>query len=163
MLSKHAYSLRYLFSALENGPPLLQGQLRDLAAGEVDYRPDAERFTIREVVAHLADWEGIFFGRLRRMRTEEHPSIPGYDEGDRAIEQDYASTEPLQQARLFAERRAETVAFLHTLQTAEWERTALRPEIGVLTMEDQALLLPLHDSYHLRQVAEWKAAWKSRL
>ena len=32
-----------------------------------DRKPDPERFTIREVVAHMADWEGVWLERARRV------------------------------------------------------------------------------------------------
>ena len=159
MLTEYPYARSYLFSALEAGPALFDTLLRGMTEPEADLRPDPDRFTIREVMAHLADWEPVFLERLTRMRSEDHPTLPGYDEGQWAIDHGYAQTDWRAQARLFADRRRETVALLRSCGSSDWARTADRPEIGVLTVEAQALLIPLHDTYHLRQVAEWRAAF----
>ena len=46
----------YLISALEGTPDVLNGFLAPLGPEDQrwDFRPDPERFTLREVVAHLA-------------------------------------------------------------------------------------------------------------
>ncbi len=156
MLTEYPYARNYLFTALEAAPALFGHLLRGLTEQEADRRPDPERFTIREVMAHLADWEPVFLDRLTRMRAEDHPILPGYDEGQRAIDRGYAQTDWHAQGLLFAERRRETLAFLQSCAPQDWGRAADRPEIGVLTIEAQALLIPLHDTYHLRQVAQWR-------
>lgn len=156
MLTEYPYARNYLFTALEAAPALFDHLLRGLTEEEADRRPDPDRFTIREVMAHLADWEPVFLERLTRMRSEDHPTLPGYDEGQWAIDHGYAQTDWRAQSRLFAARRRDLVAFLHACAPHGWARTADRPEIGILTIEAQALLIPLHDTYHLRQITQWR-------
>lgn len=156
MLTQYPYAQRYLFTALESAPALFDHLLRGLAKGEADFRPDPERFTIREVMAHLADWETVFRERMARTRSENQPTLPGYDEAQWAINHDYARTDLGEQTRLFGERRAQMLAFLRSCQVDEWQRAADRPEIGLLTLEAQATLVALHDTYHLQQVAQWR-------
>ena len=156
MLTEYPSARNYLFSALEAAPALFDHLLRGLTEEEADRRPDPDRFTIREVMAHLADWEPVFLERLTRMRTEDHPTLPGYDEGQWAVDHGYAQTNWREQAGLFAARRRDLAAFLRICASQEWGRTADRPEIGVLTVEALALLIPLHDTYHLSQIAQWR-------
>ncbi len=156
MLTEYPYARNYLFTALEAAPALFDHLLRGLTDAEADRRPDPDRFTIREVMAHLADWEPVFLERLTRMRAEDHPTLPGYDEGQWAIDHVYAQTDWREQLSLFTERRRALAAFLRSCAPQDWARTADRPEIGVLTIEAQALLIPLHDTYHLRQIAQWR-------
>ena len=156
MLVEYSYFRNYLFSALESAPALFGTLLEGLTEEEADRRPDPDRFTIREIIAHLADWDPVFLERLTRMRAEDHPTLPGYDEGQWAIDHDYAHTDWREQLALFTERRYALAAFLRSCSPEEWARTANRPEIGILTIESQALLIPLHDLYHLRQIAEWR-------
>ena len=156
MLVEYPYARNYLFTALGSAPALFEHLLTGLTDEEADRRPDPDRFTLREVMAHLADWEPVFLDRLSRMCAEDHPTLPGYDEGQWAIDHEYAKTDWRSQSRLFAERRRTLVAFLRSRAPGDWPRTADRPEIGTLTVESQALLIPLHDTYHLRQIAEWR-------
>lgn len=156
MLAEYPYTRNYLFTALEAAPTLFNHLLHGLTDTEADRRPDSDRFTIREIIAHLADWEPVFLERLTRMRSEDHPTLAGYDEGQWAIDHDYAHTDWREQLTLFTERRQVLTAFLRSCSPEEWGRTADRLEIGILTVEAQALLIPLHDTYHLRQIAEWR-------
>ena len=162
MLTEYPYARSYLFTALDSAPALFDHLLYGLTEEEADHRPDPNRFTIREVMAHLADWEPVFLERLTRMRAEDHPTLPGYDEGQWAIDHGYAQTDWRAQCRLFADRRRETVAFLRASAPQDWARTADRPEIGTLTIEAQALLIPLHDTYHLRQIAQWRESFEGQ-
>jgi uncharacterized damage-inducible protein DinB len=160
MLVEHPYGIRYLFTALSVAPVLFEQLLDGLTEAEADLRPDAERFTIREIVAHLAEWDDVFLGRMKAICAQEHPTLEGYDEGELAIEHNYAEKDWLQQTQLFRERRAHIVDFLRERSPQEWSRTALRPEIGVVTLEAQAVLIPLHDSYHLAQIVAWRRSSK---
>ncbi len=156
MLVEYPYVRDYLFTALESTPALFATLLDGLTEEEADRRPDPNRFTIREILAHLAEWDSVFLGRMQRTCAEDHPTLPGYDEGQWAIDHDYAHTDWREQLALLTERRQAMAAFLRERRADEWVRTANRPEIGVLTLEGQAVLVPLHDTYHLRQIAEWR-------
>jgi len=148
----------YLYNGLEAAPVMLESMLAGLTPEQADRRPDPERFSIREMLAHLADMEEVFLARMRRIRQEDQPTITSIDPGPRAIERNYAAADPAEQLRLFTERRAETLAFLKSLADEEWGRTAVRPDMGTIALEAHATIIPLHDLYHLRQVEEWLKA-----
>ena len=154
MLVQYEYTQGYLFSALESAPKLFDHLLSGLSDAEADRRPDPDRFTIREVMAHLADWEDVFLQRMRRIRDEDRPTLEGYDEGQWAIDHNYASTNPFDQARLFGERRAKMVGFLRACGPDDWQRVGNRPEIGLISLEGLTLLVCLHDTYHLHQIVD---------
>lgn len=157
LLLNYGYAQDYLFGALAGMPDLLDDLLVGLTDARADRRPDSERFTIREVVAHLAEWETVFLQRLGRMAAEERPVLEGYDEWQWAIDHQYARTSVLEQRLLFRRRREQTTAFLRARGPDDWARVGDRPEIGLLTIEGQALLIPLHDAYHLRQIAAFRS------
>ena len=51
----------YLLLDLESAPDVLARLLADMSDPAVyDRTPDPDRFTLREMVAHLADWEAVF-------------------------------------------------------------------------------------------------------
>ena len=110
MLREYLCARNDLFTALEAAPALFDHLLRGLTEEEADQRPDPDRFAIREVIAHLAGWEPIFLERLTQMRFKDHPTLPDYDEGQRAIEHGYAQSDWYAQAPLFADRRREIIA-----------------------------------------------------
>lgn len=152
------YVKRYMIAALEGTPVVLNALLADLPADSPlwDARPEADRFTLREMVAHLADWEPVCRGRIVRTRTEDNPFLPNWDEDQAAIIGDYAHTNPHEALLWFAERRADTVAVLKSLSDEEWSRVARRENVGELSIQTQISLIVAHDGYHNRQAAEYR-------
>lgn len=151
------YLRNYLLNALGGTPSVLTALLADLSDGSAawDARPEADRFTLREITAHLADWEPVARGRIGRTRSEEKPFLPNWDEGAAAVAGRYDQTEPHDSLRSFRDRRAETVALLETLGEPEWHRVAERENVGELSIYTQIVLILAHDGYHLRQVTEY--------
>lgn len=148
----------YLLGALAGAPALFAVLVRDMTDAEADRRPDPDRFTIREALAHLADWENVFGGRLEQTRDQETPVLQGCDEGQYALDHDYAHADWRAQLTLFAERRARMVALLRALTPEQWERLGNHTEVGPITLEAQAVLISAHDAYHLQQIAQWRAS-----
>lgn len=154
MLPERVY--RYLLIDLASAPDVLGKVLETMTDPSVyDKRPDPERFTLREVVAHLADWDKVFLGRLRQTQGEENPTLQGIDEGQVARDNDYAHADPASSLDRYKANRAELVSFLQTLSPAEWERTGNHTELGPITLTTQASLIAFHDGYHREQMVSW--------
>ena len=149
----------YLLSSLTGAPDLMIHLLNGLSTEESDFRPEPHRFTIREVLAHLAEWENVFRGRIELTRDADRPLLQGYDEGQWAIDHDYASANWNEQLRLYGERRRTMVAILHDLTPEQWERAGNHTELGQVTIETQAVMVAAHDAYHLQQVAKWREGY----
>ena len=62
----------YLMKGLESAPVVIKRMLRTADSVDWDRRPDPERFSLREVLSHLADWEPIWLERIRRMAEEDN-------------------------------------------------------------------------------------------
>lgn len=145
----------YLLPTLEFGPLVVRRLLAQLPADRLDARKHPERFTAREVIAHLADWEPIMRDRIRIALDQPGAEIPAYDEGQMAIDHRYAEQDPAAQADLFIRERAETAALLRGLASEAWEKHAFHPERGRQSVEDLANLLLGHDLYHIEQLTEY--------
>lgn len=121
------------------------------SAWDVPAGPD--RFTPREVLAHLADWEGIFRLRMQAAAAEDGAPVEAFDEGQRAADLRYADTEPMERlGRYLAEREA-TLEWAERLAPAVLERAYLHPERGRITIGATLDLLTAHDAYHLDQLS----------
>ncbi len=146
----------YLLAALEGAPGLCVNLLDGITAAEADFRPDPDRFTIREAISHVADWEPIFQARLRATLSEENPTLQGIDEGEVARAGNYGARDWNDQAQKFAEARAGTLSLIRSLQKADWDRLANHTEAGPITMTEQIILIAAHDAYHHQQFAQWR-------
>jgi hypothetical protein len=120
-----------------------------------DKRPDPVRYTLREVAAHVADWEGVWFERLEKMRIQEKPTIQGYDPDDFLKRNNYAQIEVGTSLKRFQEGRAKLLKTFEGLELMQWDRTGNHTERGLITIHDLAQIILGHDGYHLKQVAEW--------
>lgn len=60
-----------IHSALTGTPDVLDALLGPLTAGDPrkDLRPHPERFTLREIASHLADYDAIYLERLTRTHA----------------------------------------------------------------------------------------------
>ena len=145
----------YLLIDLDSAPAVLA----HLVAGVTnwDRRPDPDRFTLREMVAHLADWDGVFLRRLTQTRDEENATLRGLDEGQVALDNDYAHADPQECLARYAAGRHETVAFLRGLKPEQWGRSATHTEVGPISLEAQAILIAVHDGYHRQQALDLAA------
>jgi hypothetical protein len=155
MIIDNPYLRGYLFGALKEGPVLLAHLLKDMTNVQADTRLDPDRFTLREVVAHLADWETVYQDRFRSVLELSEPTLEDIDEGQRAIDRQYHLLDWREQLELFAVRRSETTSMVESLPSKDWARLGNRPEIGVLSLLELVQLLPLHDLYHLKQAREF--------
>ena len=150
-----AKSRYYMMHGLSAAPVVIERMLRDTGPEEFDRRPDPDRFTIREVMGHLADWEGVWMERASRMANEENPHLQGYDEGQWAIDHGYAHMDLAEQIARFRTGRERLVTFLNALKPEDWSRTCTHDEWGPSNIEAMAVLILGHDGYHTKQIAEW--------
>ena len=145
----------YLLNVLETGPAVLRRLLAKIPEARWDERTDVTRFSLREAVAHLNDWEPILLERMQTAHDTPGAAIAVYDEGERALKYGYAALDPLEQAAEFAARRKATAEWLRSLPKAAFANSVQHPERGEMTIEDQANMLLGHDLYHLEQVSAY--------
>jgi hypothetical protein len=145
----------YLLKGIGLGPTvverlvgLIPEALHDSALGE-------DRFTLREVIAHLADWEVLFRGRMETALAVPGSRVVVLDEGDRAVELKYAETDVTEQLAIYKAERAKTVEFLSALAKEDFRLTYIHPAFGVMVIEDQANMLIGHDMYHVEQLTAY--------
>ena len=142
----------YLLPVLEFGPCIMRRLVQQMPPERLD-RPSApDRFTPREVIAHLADWEPIMLARIHQAIENQGSTLTVYDEGEMAIAHRYAESNLTQQLELFAAHRKATAEYLRQLPEDLYENVVIHPERGKLTVKDQAWTLIGHDMYHIEQL-----------
>ena len=153
----------YYLGGLETAPAVLNSLLGGLNADDPiwDFQPYPDRFTLREVVAHLADWNGIYVERVDQTKNEDFPTLPNKDEGQIAIDHDYAHSNPVASLNRFMESRKAVVDQANSLDPALWDRKAIREGVGELTIGDLISIVSLHDAYHLRQVVDYQEKYRA--
>ncbi len=123
-----------------------------------DARPEADRFSLREVVAHLVDFDTVTRERFERIIREDNPELPDWDPTVAAAH--YSARDPQHGMEHLLLSRQELAQWLEGLSEPEWKRRGSRPRVGEFSVEEGTALFLGHDSYHLIQIAQWLDATK---
>ena len=75
----------------EKGFRNLKSFLESLPLEVLDYSPDPEHWTTKEIAIHLTDTEGIYFIRFRRAIGESGSELLGFNNDDWARDLNYKS------------------------------------------------------------------------
>jgi hypothetical protein len=145
----------YLLPTIEFGPVVVRRLITLIPRDQLDVSLDEGRFTPRQVVAHLADWEPILRQRIATACSQPGSTIEAYDEVAMAAERGYSQSDPVEQLEIFERERQVTARFLRTLEGEVWSNAVRHPERGDQTTEDLANLLLGHDLYHIEQLSAY--------
>jgi len=133
------------------GYAAVEAALAGITPEQLD-RADADGWTARQVVHHLADSEMASALRLRKLVAETNPVIWGYDEElySRALHYNERPIEPSLLALKAA--RESTVSILEHLTEADWARQGWHSESGPYSTERWLEIYAAHAHEHAEQV-----------
>lgn len=147
----------YLFKTIEMGPQVVQRLLHLIPESSWDQKTSPERFSLREAIAHLADWEPIWMERFELVLSQPGATIKVYDEGQFAVDNNYASKNPFAEADRFMRGRKKVAALVRSLTSEQFDIQLMHPEQGPLTLGDFANMIVCHDFYHVDHLTEYLA------
>jgi hypothetical protein len=141
------------------GTPAAIRQFLDTVPAEVVGRAEAPgKWSIREVVQHLADSDLVGGFRLRMILAHDRPPLVGYDQDLWASRLGYQHVDVRDAFELFAALRAANVRIWERLTAEELMRVGLHAERGEESLEHLRRLYAAHDLLHLRQLERIRAA-----
>jgi len=114
-----------------------------------DRRPAAEKWSVREIIAHLADCEIVFAFRLRQALSEDHPTIQPFNQG--AWAERYKVYDLPSAMTLFTAARGWNVKLVGGISAAERKLPVTHPERGTMTLWTIVETMAGHDINHLTQ------------
>jgi len=153
---KIALMKAYLFPGLTLSPLVVRRIARQTPADRMDVETGPGRFTPREVIAHLADWEPILLGRMRQCVSDPGSKIKAYDEEQMAVDNGYATSDPDTMVERFVQARQATVTWLESLTPEQWTSQAVHEERGPMSVLDMANAMVGHDMYHIEQLTAYQ-------
>jgi uncharacterized damage-inducible protein DinB len=148
----------YLLKSLEFGPIALESVVSAIPSSRFDERLSEDRFSLREAVAHMVDFEPIFRKRIEDANATPGVIVHSYDEDQMAIDHDYASQDLHANLERLKTERALTAAVVRSLSPSDFKKEMNHSSIGRLAIEDVANFLLAHDLYHLEQAAAYLKA-----
>ena len=147
----------YTLRALRLAPETMGKLLGQISPERYDERLSPERFTLREMIAHLADFEPVWFSRLRAGVEQSGAEVFSVDEDQMAIDGNYATSDPVASLAAFSEGRAHIVQLFASLPKETLSNTVHHSQLGEMTLMELGYLVVGHDAYHLEQVSTYLA------
>jgi len=144
--------IRHAIDAIAEAPARLRAAVHGLSAEQLDtpYRPDG--WTVRQVVHHVPDSHLNSYCRFKLALTEDEPTIKSYHE-DRWAELDDSRIAPIDVSLALLESlHSRWVTLLKSLGPDDFKRTFRHPEIGLVTLAQNACLYAWHGRHHTAQV-----------
>lgn len=139
--------------ALRRNAGVLAAIVDDVDDGLARWKPEPDRWSILEVVCHLADEESRDF-RTRVDLTLHRPgeAWPAIDPVRWATDERYAERVLQDETRRFLDERRKSVAWLEDLTEPDWSRSYEHPAMGTLRASDLMASWVAHDLIHIRQI-----------
>jgi len=152
--------LSVLLERFRRGPELLAVVLTGVFGEEEDYVTGPGKWSIRQIMAHLADAELVGAHRFRQVLAEENPTLMAFDQDAWARNLDYARRKPKQSLDTFRRVRSENYELLKDLPEGALSRTGNHTENGLVTLGSMLEGAARHAESHARQMQDIREAYK---
>lgn len=149
-----------LLERFRRGPELLAMVLTGVFGEEEDFVAAPGRWSIRQIIAHLADSEMVCAQRMRQIVAEEQPTLVAFDQEAWTRNLDYVRRKPKQSLESFRRVRGENYELLKELPEAAYARTGNHSQRGPITLRFQVELLAEHAESHARQMQAIREEYK---
>ena len=153
-------ALPEVLERFRRAPEVLAVVLTGVFGEEIDYTPGPGKWSVRQIVAHLADSEMVAAHRFRQVIAEPNPTLVAWDQNAWAQNLDYARRLPKNSLDTFRRVRAENYDLLKALPESVYERSGMHTERGQLTLRQLLDTYAEHAESHARQVQTIREEYK---
>ena len=133
-------------------PKAIAALLRRATPARLRKRPAPDKWSVAEILAHLADSEIVSGWRLRSILGAPGTPIQAYDQEAWAAAGRYAKRDPRKSLEQFRVLREANLALLKSLSPEQWKHFGMHSERGEESVERLALMIAGHDVNHLEQI-----------
>jgi hypothetical protein len=130
----------------------LTAALRRGTAAQLRKRPTPEKWSVVEIVAHLADAELVVGWRLRSILSAPGAPIAAYDQDAWASNGQYGKRDPRKSLERFRILREANLELIKSLTPEQRKHFGLHSERGEESIERLTQLIAGHDLNHLEQI-----------
>jgi uncharacterized damage-inducible protein DinB len=115
-------------------------------------RPASDKWSVGEVLAHLAEAEVVSTWRYRQMLEHDGCTLPGYGQELWADLGEYRSQDVQESLQKFRLLREANLRMFDRLTPEQWQRHGTHVERGHMTVHDLAVQIAGHDINHVAQI-----------
>src|SRR5215471_502548 len=133
-------------------PKKLASLIKGVSIAKLRKRPAPEKWSVSEIVAHLADGEIVGAFRLRFILGAPGSPLVAYDQDKWVISGHYDKRSPHESVELFRVLREANLALLKSLEPEQWKLYGMHSERGQESIEQIVRMFAGHDVNHLKQI-----------
>lgn len=136
----------------KQAPTVLADLVSKASKEQLTSRPSKDKWSIGEILAHLAEDEIATAWRYRQMLEHSGLELPGFDQDLWARMGDYGARDPRESLALFRLLRNANLQFLRQMTQEQWQCFGIHAERGRITMKDLVVHMAGHDANHIQQI-----------
>jgi hypothetical protein len=130
----------------------LERFIKGVPTSKLRKRPAPDKWSVSEIVAHLADAEIVGGFRMRLILGAPGTPIAAFDQDSWVTSGHYGKRDPRKSVEQFRVLREANLALLKSLTPEQWKHYGMHSERGQETIEHIVLMFAGHDINHLQQI-----------
>jgi uncharacterized damage-inducible protein DinB len=138
------------------GPQRLRDAIAGMSPEQIDAIPVPGKWSTRQVICHLADFEPVYADRMKRALAEDEPTVFGGDPDAFAACLGYEHRDIEEELRLIESIRNHMARILRTLPPEAFDRTVNHSEDGPISLRTLLERITNHIPHHVQFIEEKK-------
>ncbi len=130
----------------------LERLVRSLNRRQIRRRPAPGKWSVGEILAHLAETELVGGYRIRMILSASGTRIQAFDQNVWAENSNYAAQDPQRSLRVFRVLREANLTLLRSLSRRKWRCYGIHAERGKESIGRVVQMFAGHDINHLMQI-----------
>jgi hypothetical protein len=130
----------------------LERLIKGVPTAKLRKRPAPDKWSVSEILAHLADAEIVGGFRMRFILGAPGTPITAFDQDSWVTSGHYAKRDPRKSVEQFRILREANLALLKSLTPEQWKHYGMHSERGQESIEHIVRMFAGHDVNHMRQI-----------
>jgi hypothetical protein len=126
--------------------------IKGVPKGRLMKRPAPTKWSVGEILAHIADTEIVAGYRMRSVLGAPGTPIPAFDQDKWAEAENYATQDPRLSLEVYRTVREANLRLLKSLRPEQWKHFGIHSERGEESVERITQMMAGHDLNHLGQI-----------
>lgn len=155
------YDTEKLLRVYDTGPQRIKQIMEGLSEKELKTHTREGKWSIFQIIIHLADAEIMGAARVRQTFTQSGREFAFYNQNVWADTMDYENMDMAafyNAIKLFEMLRLTTSLIFHQATPEDWQKTGIHAELGELTLRQLLELYADHSERHVSQIMEIRKA-----
>jgi hypothetical protein len=142
--------------------PKLKKMIHGLTPKQLRWQPEPAKWSIAQILAHLADTEIVVSWRMRSVIGQDGITLQPFDQDSWASVFQYQKRDAKQSLEVFRVLRENNLAMLKEIPRETWNNHGMHLERGKETIAHLTRMFAGHDANHVVQVERIAAQLKKK-